>query len=86
MPTTLFLTVSTNREVLSVAGVAGEDVSEVVLGQVLAAAQGQNPARQVIFLIFYENKFSLDCTTPQNDKKRFFVREGGIMSEIHSFF
>jgi len=34
------------REVLSVAGVAGEDVSEVVLGQVLAAAQGQNPARQ----------------------------------------
>ena len=51
MPTTLFLTVSTNREVLSVAGVAGEDVSEVVLGQVLAAAQGQNPARQVIFFL-----------------------------------
>ncbi|OYY70897.1 acetyl-CoA C-acetyltransferase [Sphingomonas sp. 28-63-12] len=28
------------------AGIAGEDVSEVILGQVLTAAQGQNPARQ----------------------------------------
>ncbi|NJC34035.1 acetyl-CoA C-acetyltransferase [Sphingomonas jejuensis] len=28
------------------AGVGGEDVSEVILGQVLTAAQGQNPARQ----------------------------------------
>ena len=27
-------------------GVAPEDVSEVILGQVLTAAQGQNPARQ----------------------------------------
>jgi acetyl-CoA C-acetyltransferase len=31
---------------LADAGVAGEDVSEVILGQVLTAAQGQNPARQ----------------------------------------
>ena len=31
---------------LSQAGVAGADVSEVILGQVLTAAQGQNPARQ----------------------------------------
>jgi acetyl-CoA C-acetyltransferase len=31
---------------LSQAGVAGEEVSEVILGQVLTAAQGQNPARQ----------------------------------------
>ncbi|MBV9250605.1 MAG: acetyl-CoA C-acetyltransferase [Acetobacteraceae bacterium] len=28
------------------AGVSGEDVDEVILGQVLAAGQGQNPARQ----------------------------------------
>ena len=28
------------------AGITGEDVSEVILGQVLTAAQGQNPARQ----------------------------------------
>ena len=28
------------------AGIGGEDVSEVILGQVLTAAQGQNPARQ----------------------------------------
>ena len=35
------------RNVLEVTGVSGEDVSEVVLGQVLAAGQGQNPARQV---------------------------------------
>jgi acetyl-CoA C-acetyltransferase len=32
--------------VLADARVAGEDVSEVILGQVLTAAQGQNPARQ----------------------------------------
>jgi acetyl-CoA C-acetyltransferase len=31
---------------LAQAGVAGDDVSEVILGQVLTAAQGQNPARQ----------------------------------------
>ena len=28
------------------AGVSGEEVSEVILGQVLTAGQGQNPARQ----------------------------------------
>ena len=31
---------------LAQAGVAGSEVSEVILGQVLTAAQGQNPARQ----------------------------------------
>ncbi len=31
---------------LAQAGIAAEDVSEVILGQVLTAAQGQNPARQ----------------------------------------
>ena len=31
---------------LAQAGVAPADVSEVILGQVLTAAQGQNPARQ----------------------------------------
>jgi acetyl-CoA C-acetyltransferase len=31
---------------LAQAGVSGADVSEVILGQVLTAAQGQNPARQ----------------------------------------
>lgn len=31
---------------LAQAGIAGADVSEVILGQVLTAAQGQNPARQ----------------------------------------
>lgn len=31
---------------LEQAGVEGADVSEVILGQVLTAAQGQNPARQ----------------------------------------
>src|SRR6476469_8898147 len=31
---------------LEQAGVAPEEVSEVILGQVLTAAQGQNPARQ----------------------------------------
>ncbi len=31
---------------LAQAGVRGEEVSEVILGQVLTAAQGQNPARQ----------------------------------------
>ena len=31
---------------LAQSGVAAEDVSEVILGQVLTAAQGQNPARQ----------------------------------------
>ncbi|HLF59527.1 MAG TPA: acetyl-CoA C-acetyltransferase [Alphaproteobacteria bacterium] len=33
-------------EVLKRAGVAAEDVSDVIMGQVLTAAQGQNPARQ----------------------------------------
>lgn len=31
---------------LAQAGVAGEEIGEVILGQVLTAAQGQNPARQ----------------------------------------
>src|SRR6201746_1195899 len=31
---------------LAQAGVEGDEVSEVILGQVLTAAQGQNPARQ----------------------------------------
>lgn len=34
------------REALSRAGTAPEEVSEVIFGQVLTAAQGQNPARQ----------------------------------------
>ncbi|MCO5058003.1 MAG: acetyl-CoA C-acetyltransferase [Rhizobiaceae bacterium] len=34
------------KEVLSRAGVAAEEVDEVILGQVLTAGQGQNPARQ----------------------------------------
>src|SRR6185312_4140115 len=34
------------RAALERARVSGEDVSEVILGQVLTAAQGQNPARQ----------------------------------------
>ncbi len=34
------------KAVLEKTGVAGADVSEVILGQVLTAAQGQNPARQ----------------------------------------
>ncbi len=34
------------REALSRAGVEGADVSEVIMGQVLTAAQGQNPPRQ----------------------------------------
>src|SRR3979490_558473 len=35
-----------SRKVLERAGVAREQVSEVILGQVLTAATGQNPARQ----------------------------------------
>jgi acetyl-CoA C-acetyltransferase len=34
------------KEVLARAGVAPEEVDEVILGQILTAAQGQNPARQ----------------------------------------
>src|SRR5690625_7915104 len=34
------------RAALERAGVEGEAVSETILGQVLTAAQGQNPARQ----------------------------------------
>ena len=34
------------REALARASVSGEDVSEIILGQVLAAGVGQNPARQ----------------------------------------
>src|SRR6476661_1361405 len=34
------------RAALERAKITGEDVSEVILGQVLTAAQGQNPARQ----------------------------------------
>jgi len=33
---------------LTRSGVAGADISEVILGQVLTAAQGQNPARQAV--------------------------------------
>ena len=35
------------RDILETSGVPANDVSEVILGQVLAAGQGQNPARQV---------------------------------------
>jgi acetyl-CoA C-acetyltransferase len=38
------------RAALERAKVSGEDVSEVILGQVLTAAQGQNPARQASIL------------------------------------
>ena len=34
------------KELLSRAGVEAAEVDEVILGQVLTAAQGQNPARQ----------------------------------------
>ncbi|HEY6630455.1 MAG TPA: acetyl-CoA C-acetyltransferase [Rhizobiaceae bacterium] len=34
------------REALARAGVEGKEVDEVILGQILTAAQGQNPARQ----------------------------------------
>ncbi len=34
------------RETLAKTGVKGDEISEVILGQVLTAAQGQNPARQ----------------------------------------
>lgn len=34
------------RETLKRSGVAGSDISEVILGQILTAAAGQNPARQ----------------------------------------
>ena len=34
------------KEVLARAGVDGKEVDEVILGQVLTAGQGQNPARQ----------------------------------------
>jgi acetyl-CoA C-acetyltransferase len=34
------------RAALERAGISGDEVSEVILGQVLTAAQGQNPARQ----------------------------------------
>jgi acetyl-CoA C-acetyltransferase len=34
------------KEVLARAGVEGKEVDEVILGQILTAAQGQNPARQ----------------------------------------
>lgn len=36
------------RELLKRTGIAGADISEVILGQVLTAAQGQNPARQTV--------------------------------------
>jgi acetyl-CoA C-acetyltransferase len=35
------------KEALSRAGVKPEDIDEVILGNVLQAGQGQNPARQV---------------------------------------
>src|SRR5688500_16011714 len=34
------------RKLLESAGIAGNDVSEVILGQILTATAGQNPARQ----------------------------------------
>lgn len=34
------------RKLLETTGISGADVSEVILGQILAAAAGQNPARQ----------------------------------------
>ena len=34
------------KELLSRSGVAGEDISEVIMGQILNAGQGMNPARQ----------------------------------------
>jgi acetyl-CoA C-acetyltransferase len=34
------------RKLLETTGIAGSDVSEVILGQILAAGAGQNPARQ----------------------------------------
>lgn len=34
------------REALARAGVDGAEVDEVVMGQILSAGQGQNPARQ----------------------------------------
>ncbi len=34
------------REALARAGVAAKDVSEVIMGQILTAGQGQNPSRQ----------------------------------------
>ena len=37
------------RETLKRTGVAGADISEVILGQVLTAAAGQNPARQASY-------------------------------------
>ena len=37
------------RDVLGSTGIDGGDVSEVILGQVLTAGQGQNPARQASF-------------------------------------
>ena len=53
---------------LEQAGVAGEDVSEVILGQVLTAAQGQNPARTIAK---YEAFADL---APDSDAARAFVR------------
>jgi len=34
------------REAIARAGLAPDEVSEVIMGQILTAAQGQNPARQ----------------------------------------
>ena len=34
------------RELLARTGIAGEQIDEVILGQVLTAGSGQNPARQ----------------------------------------
>lgn len=36
------------KDLLSTTGVPGDNISEVILGQVLAAGQGQNPARQAV--------------------------------------
>ncbi|MEO5699181.1 MAG: acetyl-CoA C-acetyltransferase, partial [Casimicrobiaceae bacterium] len=36
------------RALLEQSGIAGEQISEVILGQVLTAGSGQNPARQAL--------------------------------------
>jgi acetyl-CoA C-acetyltransferase len=38
------------RELLARTGIAGEQIDEVILGQVLTAGSGQNPARQSVLL------------------------------------
>ena len=47
------------KEVLARAGVEGKEVDEVILGQILTAAQGQNPARQA----------AIGCRHPEGDDR-----------------